>query len=157
MGVSLAGIIDGIYWVVIALFLLVNLISLRYITRPVKFSVGSHSVALLFNMFAFIAYSMLIKVGANRTFSIVFALAGIVLGLGAGILSKVYAENGAILLKRSVLSPFLVLLAYCLSIYFAAFGGDNLMSFGVLLVIAATGLSLGAGTTEVFRAFKQQQ
>jgi hypothetical protein len=50
----------------------------------------------------------------------------------------------------------LAVFAYLMSIYFAAFGGDNLTSFGMLLVIVATGVTLGAGTTEVLRAAKQQ-
>jgi hypothetical protein len=156
MGISLTGIIDGIYWVIIALFVLVNLISLRLTTRPIRFSVANHSTALLFNLVAFVAYLMLMNIGASFTFAIVFALAGIVLGFGIGALSKVYSEDGVMLLKRSVSCPLLVLVAYVASIYFAAFGGENLMSFGMLLVVAATGLSLGSGITEAFRATKQR-
>jgi len=152
MGFSLSGVFDAMYWIIIALFIVINLVSLRFVTRPVTFNIGNHSTTLIFNLIAFLAYVTLIGVGASFTFAVVFAVVGLALGFGTGALSKVYTENSNVYLKRSLLVPMLALIAYVVSIYFAAFGGENLMSLGILLVIGATGLSVGSSITEAFRA-----
>jgi hypothetical protein len=141
--------------VMIALFAVIFLISLRSLSRPAVFSSGTQMSIMLINFAALAVYLFLTGVMAGP----VAATLCIATGVGAGILlgrtsGLSVAEKGVVHVRRTPYPALLSMVAYQASVFFNILGGHNSMSLGVLLVLFATALAMASGAVETVRGLR---
>jgi hypothetical protein len=140
----LTNVITGAFGVGLFLLTLIYVFSLRGYIKPVSFSFILQLFIMAVNIAALAAYVLIMQITAN---SILAATAGFV-GLFLGYLifgsRKIFVYKAHVEIKRSIIPGILITIAYIGSAFFNVFGGANLMSLGMIIVILATGVGIGS-------------
>lgn len=157
MGDSITTIFVGLKAAVIFVLFIILLVSVRSISRPMPFSAGGQTIYQILNIGALGAYLILLGVTPNEVIILVAAIAGLVIGFLIGGMSKVFVEDGRILLKRSFLAPTILMFAYLASTSLNLFATKNLMAAGVLFVVLAAAMVTGSAALETIRGQKLAQ
>lgn len=148
-------VVTGFEWGYLALFFIIFAVSLRASLKPTPFNATRDIISLVVSLVAATAYLIIQGVMVNTTVALAAIVIAAILGLLLGNMSQISRVEDTVVLKRIMIAPNLLMLAFLASIFFNFFGGKNLMSFGALLVMATFALYLGTAVTEIFRGMRE--
>jgi hypothetical protein len=131
-------------------------LSIRAYIRPTTFSLASQISIMTAYIISLVVYIIVTQITANPVIVATAGFSGLLLGYLLCGTRKIFIYKGNIEIKRSIISGVIAMVAYISSAFFNIFGGANLMSLGIVMVILATGVAVGSVVADSINGIKME-